>query len=439
VSKSDGVQERLYAHVESILNGAAFRRRDRDDLAEELYGHLWQRWQDALASGLHEEAAVDQAIRSFGEPARLGRDVTLAYHSRLYASTIGVLVPTVADAKGKPRGYWLIYFLLFTTFWVMAYGQAEALMSWTPLRAAIGFGGTLTAFIAASLVFQAYRARQRWTLRFAGLELGLLVWWVGLLWWTNSPGLPASLVGAASGLGIVCLAFSWPWRLIPLSSWRDLHLRSLSGWMYERPIPRRLLVGLGAMLVVGSAMPAVALNLADPTQIGAADMQVGLTVTCARSGSGYVSAVDVTASFLFKRTDVWPNGLVDALQRSGPTDEIAWVVEGSRPNGAPMITPMLTRAGTARDTTDGTPLALGSPENRDNRALLTIPDSARLRAGHRYEATWLYSVAPGLRDSDVTPVTFGYDHLERFYLQATAGCGQTATGHTVSQLYVTGP
>ncbi len=89
MSESDATQARLYAHVESILNGAAFRRRDRDDLAEELYGHLWQRWQDALASGLGEEAAADQAIRSFGGPASLSRDVTLAYHSRLYASTIG--------------------------------------------------------------------------------------------------------------------------------------------------------------------------------------------------------------------------------------------------------------------------------------------------------------------------------------------------------------
>lgn len=438
MSESGAVQARLYAHVESILNGASFRQRDRQDLSEELYGHLWQRWQDAVASGLGEEAAADQAIRSFGGPASLSRDVTLAYHSRLYASTIGVLVPTVADAKGKPRAYWVIYFLLFTTFWAMAYGQAEALMSWTPLRAAIGFGGTLTAFIAASLVFQAYRARQRWTLRFAGLEVGLLVWWIGILASTTHFS-PEVAVGAGAGLGIAGLAFAWPWHLLPLSSWRDLRLRSLSSWMYERPIPRRLLVGLGTMLVVGSAMPVVALNVADPTQIGPADMQVGLTVTCDRSASGYVSAVDVTASFLFQRTDVWPNGLVGAFQGSGPTDEIAWVVEGSRPNGVPMITPMLTRAGTARDTTDGTPLALGSPENRDGRAFLTIPDSARLRAGHRYEVTWLYSVAPGLRDSDITPVTFGYDHLERFYLQATAGCGQTATGHTVPRLLVTGP
>ena len=436
MSESDAVQARLYAHVESILNGAAFRRRDRDDLAEELYGHLWQRWQDALASGLDEEAAADQAIRSFGEPARLGRDVTLAYHSRLYASTVGVLVPTVADAKGKPRGYWLIYFLVFTTFWVMAYGQAAALMSWTPLRAAIGFSGTLTAFIAASLVFQAYRARQRWALGFARLELGLLFWWVGLLWWTNSPGLPASLVGAGTGLGIVFLAFSWPLRLRPLSSWRDLRLRSLSAWMYERPVPRRLLVGIGAMMIVGSAMPAVALSLHDPTQIGPADMQVGLTVACTRSASGDVSGVDVTASFLFKRTDVWPTGLVDALQGSGPTDEIALAVEGARPNGIPMITPQLTRATTGRDTTDGSPLAFGST-GQDGRSVTALPDSASFEVGHRYEVQSNYSVAPGL--ADITPITFGYDHLERFYLQATAGCGQTAVGHTVWQLYVIGP
>jgi hypothetical protein len=101
-----------------------------------------------------------------------------------------------------------------------------------------------------------------------------------------------------------------------------------------------------------------------------------------------------------------------------------------------MITPTLTRAATGRDTTDGSGLALGSG-GQDGRSLLTIPDSERLQTGHRYEVTWNYAVAPGLRD--LTPVTFGYDHLERFYLQATAGCGQTGTGRTVPRLYVTGP
>jgi hypothetical protein len=183
-------------------------------------------------------------------------------------------------------------------------------------------------------------------------------------------------------------------------------------------------------------MPVVALNIADPTQIGPADMQVGLTVACTRSASGDVSGVDVNASFVFSRTDVWPNGLVYALQGGGPTDEIALAVEGARPNGIPMITPQLTRATTGRDTTDGSPLAFEST-GQDGRSVTALPDSASFKAGHRYEVTSNYSVAPGL--ADITPVVFGYDHLERFFIQATAGCGQTATGHTVPQLLVTGP
>jgi hypothetical protein len=64
----------------------------------------------------------------------------------------------------------------------------------------------------------------------------------------------------------------------------------------------------------------------------------------------------------------------------------------------------------------------------------------RFQAGHSYEVTWNYAVdtpASGLRD--LSRVIFGYDHLERFYLQATAGCGQAAIGQTVPRLYVAGP
>ncbi len=149
-----------------------------------------------------------------------------------------------------------------------------------------------------------------------------------------------------------------------------------------------------------------------------------------------MSAVEVTASFAFKRTDVWPNGMVSEFQGGGLADQIALAVEGARPNGIPTITPQLTQAATGRDTTDGSPLAFGST-GQDGRSVTALPDSARFKAGHRYEVTWNYAVAPGLRD--ITPAVFGYDHLGRFYLQATAGCDQTATGHTVSRLYVIGP
>jgi uncharacterized membrane protein YhaH (DUF805 family) len=449
VSESAGAQARLYAHVESILNGAAFRKRDRADLAEELYGHLWQRWQDALASGLDEEAAADQAIRSFGRPARLSRDVTLAYHSRLYASTIGVLLPTVVVPREKPRAYWTFWLIHFATFFAITSLGVRTLMEWTPVRAGIGIAGCLLAYLAVLAAFGAYGARQRWALGFARFELPFLFWWGALLAWSGMPAeqLQASVVGLLVGFLVMAIAQS-PTRadqspgrpaLVRLALSfvpRDWRLRSLSAWMYDRPIPRGLLVGLSGMLIVGSALTFVALNVADPTQIGPADMQVQLSVACTQSASGDVSAVDVTASFLFKRADLLPNGLSRAVSGGGPTDQIALAVEGARPNGIPMITPQLTQAATGRDITDGSPLTFGST-GQDGRSVMALPDSASFKAGHRYEVTWNYAVAPGLRD--ITPVVFGYDHLERFYLQAKASCGETGTAQRVSQLYVIGP
>ena len=447
MSEPVDAQQRLAARVESILNGAAFRKRDRDDLAEELYGHLWQRWQDALAAGLDEDAAADQAIRSFGEPAGLSRDVTLAYHSRLYASTIGVLVPTVVNAKAKPRAYFVVWLVHMAALFAVTGLLIRAVTEWTPVRAGIGIAGGLLAYLAVFSAFAAYSARQRWALGFTRLELPLLVWWGALLVWAGMPAedLAAGTVGLLFGCATVALSqtpaedprSSGRPALVRLALSfvpRDWRLRSLSAWMYERPVPRRLLVGLSSMLIVGSALPFVALNVADPTQIGAADMQVGLTVACTRSASGDVSAVDVTASFMFHRTDMWPNGLTNP--GGSPTDEIALAVEGARPNGIPMITPQLTQAPTGRDATDGSPLAFGST-GQDGRSVTALPDSASFKAGHRYEVVWHYSVAPGL--SDITPVTFSYDHLQRFYLQATASCGETAAGQPVSKLYVVGP
>jgi hypothetical protein len=447
VSEPVNAQGRLAAHVESILNGAAFRKRDRDDLAEELYGHLWQRWQDALAAGLDEDAAADQAIRSFGQPARLSRDVTLAYHSRVYASTIGVLVPTVVNAKAKPRAYFVVWLVHMAALFAVTGLLIRAVTEWTPVRAGIGIAGGLLAYLAVIAAFAAYGARQRWALGFARLELPLLFWWGALLAWSGMPAeqLEASAVGIVGAFLVMAVAQSplradeYPGRPAPVRLAlsfvpRDWRLRSLSAWMYDRPIPRRLLVGLSGMLIVGSALPLVALNVADPTQIGPADMQVQLSVTCTQSASGDVRTVDITASFLFHRTDMWPNGL--ARPGGGATDHIALAVEGARPNGISMIAPQLTQAATGRDTTDGSPLTFGST-GQDGRSVMALPDSASFKAGHQYEVVWRYAVAPGLRD--ITPVVFGYDHLERFYLQAKASCGETSTARQVSQLYVIGP
>lgn len=438
------IETRLAAHVESILNGAAFRKRERDELAEELYGHLWQRWQDAIASGLDEDSAADEAIRSFGESARLGREVTLAYHSRLYASTIGVLVPAVATTADKPGSYYLVWAVLFGTFWEVTGVLVRAAMAWTPVRAGIGVAGGLLAYVAVLIALMACNARQRWALGFAAFELPFLVWWAAVLLWSGMAveALGATVVGLLAGTATIAALAPARTRESAQQSVlrriaRDLDPRGLARWLYRRPLPRRMLVGLAILLILGSAAPVVALNLPDPTQIGPSELQVGLSVVCTRNDSGELRAVDVTASFVFSRTDAWPNGVMRALGGGGPTDYVAWSVPGSRPNGIPMVTPQATQGPTGRDATDGSTLAVAFAGGDDGRAIWSIPDSARLQAGHRYEIVSNYSVAPGLRD--VAPIVFGYDHLERFVLQASATCGQTATGQIVPRLFVVGP
>jgi hypothetical protein len=103
---------RLRVYVASILAGSSVPAADREDIAEELYGHLWQRWRDALDAGASAAEAVETAIRSFGEAGRLGHEMTGAYHSRLYATTIGALLPAVAPPPGKLWGYRRLRLLL---------------------------------------------------------------------------------------------------------------------------------------------------------------------------------------------------------------------------------------------------------------------------------------------------------------------------------------
>jgi hypothetical protein len=46
-----------------------------------------------------------------------------------------------------------------------------------------------------------------------------------------------------------------------------------------------------------------------------------------------------------------------------------------------------------------------------------------MAAGHQYQVAWVYTVSIG--HPRLKAATLYYDHLERFALKATAGCGQT--------------
>ena len=92
----------LRAHIADILAAGGIPGTVRDDLAEELYGHLVERVVALRAEGISEADAVARAIADFGGVDQLSGDLRSVYHSRLWASTIGVLLPAMAAPDHRP-------------------------------------------------------------------------------------------------------------------------------------------------------------------------------------------------------------------------------------------------------------------------------------------------------------------------------------------------
>jgi len=151
---SSGSESHLRAHVEATLVSARVPRQVRDDLAEELYGHLWTPLARRPSwSGLDEQAAAESAIRSFGSAQRLGVEMTAAYHSRLYASTIGVLLPAVAGSADRPAGLGRLQALLLVPILgtvAVAAGELGSLAPGRAILALIGVAAAASMSLASS-------------------------------------------------------------------------------------------------------------------------------------------------------------------------------------------------------------------------------------------------------------------------------------------------
>lgn len=88
-----GAHERLTAHVDAVLAAASVPESERNDIGDELLGHLVERCEGYIAAGVEPDAAADRAIAEFGPAPRIAHDLTRAYRGRLWASTIGALLP----------------------------------------------------------------------------------------------------------------------------------------------------------------------------------------------------------------------------------------------------------------------------------------------------------------------------------------------------------
>jgi hypothetical protein len=416
--------ERLRSHVDRILDRASVRGGDREDLVEELYGHLWQRWQDGIAAGLQSDAAADAAISGFGEASRLGQDMTSAYHSRLYASTIGVLLPTVLGVDDKPHGYGRARALLFLTGLFAVVGGVVYLNAQTPFRLFFGAAAIAMAFCMTVLAYRAFARGQRWALVYVQV-LGIGFVAEGVIEFLLKP-VTISFLGIVS-IFVLMAAFD----------------PKLGSWVSAS---RRTGKALGAV-IVGSVLlysvPLAVVAMPDPTQASPADLSISVRVDCASTG-GLVTSGTVTATIRWARTDFLPYGLRPGMSQTDQLDASSTSILDfdPGPNGTPFPSGfrdgvVITGNWKVVDAENGRNADAGGmmfswPSFFPGGGLDDGIDPGTIQANRTYVASFgfLSQEPTGLPDDPVFRIR--YDHQGRWGVQAYATCTQPGVGQPVT-------
>ena len=421
---------RLRAHAGSILAGSSVPAAEREDIAEELYGHLWQRWQDALAAGASASEAAETAIRSFGQASRLGREMTGAYHSRLYATTVGALLPAATASPGQPAGYRRLRVLL-ALIAVFQFVLVGTLINLTPVRAvlfALGLGFSIALSV---LAFRAFGRAQRWALRYCQFMLAM-----------------ALVTGAATlfsqppdGVSIPILGILGLWMLGPAIG------PQMAEWFsHSRPLGRGLAIAVAMSAAAGFALPQLATVMPDPTQVTASNLDLRVSAVCTRDTGGGVTDVEVTTSLRWSRLDILPYGLrqpetpVWLLDRFAPAVLTSGGAQASEWRESWVAGTAAERYGQPEPWYAGISSPDGSVEGALALRTVVVDPAAeaiegaqfypgRLHAGWTYQIehrfTWFSHTGPAPADP---LIAVWYIHLDKFVVQALATCEGPGSG-----------
>jgi hypothetical protein len=428
------IVERLRAHAERVVGAAAVPRWQRPELIEELVSHLVERTRDAMATGSSDADAVDEAISAFGGIDELATDLSAAFHSRLWASTIGVLLPAVAIRNDRPVVIGWLRFLLVIGVAVSVIGIAIAAWFATPVHALLIVGFLVLGIVGLVLAFRGLVRGQAWALWYAiAFTVELVAYGIGSVVAPEEPGTATIPVGAILAASV--LLGVWMCR----EELREYVAAS-------RPISR----GLAALLLVtflGSALAVpVTAVVADPTQAGARDLKLVVSVACDRgevAEPGFptrfdVQRITIVADMTWRRSDVLPTGLDGLVNPTHYGDTVGFRLVDDTTNEAVgewyVVHPtdalvVDTASGTLAGWWGSTsPSAALIPETQATYTAVIDPDA--IRAGRTLRATW--PLAPS-REGEVSwpTVEVAYAHLDRFLLLATAGCGERSVGHQV--------
>jgi len=423
-------RRRLEAHAQAIVAAGGVPPVLREELVEELVGHLAARVEAATAAGTPEAEAVDRAIASFGSADRLGRDFQRTYHSRIWASTIGVLLPQVATGNPRPGAVGWLRFGVGLTIVVTSIAGVVALPSASPLRLLVGGPMLLASLVVGLLAFRALARGQRWALRYAMAVAVLLVaYGVRDVLFPAQPRTITFPIGAFVGVAIL---------LVAQGSWVALQA-FVNG---SRPIGARLGLLVTATLVLP---PLLFLPFADPTLASARDLEMHLSVTCGIGdvdiGDGQViggrERAEVVLDMTWRRTDLLPHGLSGIFGGYDTGDTVGLRLEPLFSGDGRSWT--LNEPATLIDTATGAEAGWWGSSSPSVGLLPTDVAGSmtfgilqgELHAGRTLRATYHLFRDPIADAQPELYVQAYYAHLDRFVVEADAGCGERADGHQV--------
>ena len=318
-----GVDERLRAHVASVLATAHVPRAERDDLGEELYGHLVEHWQALVDEGLDPMEAADRAVRRFGTAHRIGGELTRTYRGRVWASTIGALLPDEAS-PGRPMAVTLMVVLAMSMSAIHVLLAIEGLLNHPPVEALVWATSSAIAAAAILVLGIGLLRAQRWAV-WISLGFCILLTFAGVMDATRGT---LSLSGALAFLAFITWA---------------LDRSAIDDWQGESPRPRSMLLG-GLALAIGAgwAGQSLAATLPDPTQASPQDLSFTARIRCAVPLTFEVEELDGTIHDVvqpglvveidasWERQSILPSGIsnrfpVDNITVEGAPDEWTWI------------------------------------------------------------------------------------------------------------------
>jgi hypothetical protein len=218
----------------------------------------------------------------------------------------------------------------------------------------------------------------------------------------------------------------------------------LKGWFTaSRPIGRWLTLGLAGSLVLPAVVPPLMSALPDPTQATTDDVRMRVAMTCDRADlTELIGApapdrqrVVVAVDMRWARGDILPGGIWGVVNASNYGDTTALRITSDDPGAEFPSWVYLTQEepttstgevvgwfGSTYPSVELVPDTIGS---------LTVGVDPRLFGASRtVRFSWTLSPA---QDGEIAwpRIEVSYAHLDRFLLQTTVGCGDTADARPV--------